>query len=89
MTQEIKTMIEGIQTAFDEYKKTNDARIEAVKAGNGTADFDAKLARIDAVDASAVKAAANAYINDKDVAGAWQASPGLAIWLVRPAAAHY
>ena len=40
--------LDKIATAFDEYKKTNDARIEAVKAGNSTSDFDAKLARMDA-----------------------------------------
>jgi HK97 family phage major capsid protein len=39
--------IDKIATAFDEYKKTNDQRIEAIKAGNSTADFDAKLARMD------------------------------------------
>ncbi len=39
--------IDKIATAFDEYKKTNDARIEAVKAGKSTADLDAKLARMD------------------------------------------
>lgn len=39
--------IDKIATTFDEYKKTNDARIEAVKAGKGTADLDAKLARMD------------------------------------------
>ena len=39
--------IDKIATAFDEYKKTNDARIEAIKAGNSTADFDAKLAKMD------------------------------------------
>ena len=48
MSQEIKSIVDGIATAFDEYKKTNDARIEAVKAGNGTAEFEAKLARMDA-----------------------------------------
>ena len=48
MTTEIKDLVTGIQTAFEEYKKTNDARIEAVKAGAGTADFDAKLAKMDA-----------------------------------------
>ena len=47
MTQEIKTLVEGIATSFEEYKKTNDARIEAIKAGKGTADLDAKLARMD------------------------------------------
>ena len=44
---EIKGLIEGIKTAFEEYKSTNDARIEAIKAGKGTADLDAKLARMD------------------------------------------
>jgi HK97 family phage major capsid protein len=39
--------IDKIATAFEEYKKTNDQRIEAIKAGNSTADFDAKLARMD------------------------------------------
>lgn len=37
-----------IATAFDEYKKTNDQRLEAVKAGKGTAELDAKLAKMDA-----------------------------------------
>lgn len=39
--------LDKIATAFDEYKKTNDARIEAVKSGNSTADLDLKLSRID------------------------------------------
>jgi HK97 family phage major capsid protein len=39
--------IDKIATAFEEYKKTNDQRIEAIKAGNSTAEFDAKLARMD------------------------------------------
>ena len=39
--------LDKIATAFDEYKKTNDARIEALKAGKGTAELDAKLARMD------------------------------------------
>lgn len=39
--------LDKIATTFDEYKKTNDARIEAVKAGNSTADLDAKLAKMD------------------------------------------
>lgn len=39
--------LEKINTAFEEYKKTNDARIEAVKKGQGTAELDAKLAKID------------------------------------------
>lgn len=39
--------LDKIGTAFDEYKKTNDARLEAIKAGNSTADLDAKLAKMD------------------------------------------
>jgi len=39
--------IDKIATAFEEYKKTNDQRIEAIKAGKGTAELDAKLARMD------------------------------------------
>jgi HK97 family phage major capsid protein len=39
--------LDKIATTFEEYKKTNDARIEAVKAGRGTADLDAKLAKMD------------------------------------------
>ncbi len=39
--------LDKIATAFEEYKKTNDQRLEAIKAGKGTADLDAKLARID------------------------------------------
>lgn len=48
MTQEIKSLVEGIATSFEEYKSTNDARIESIKAGKGTAELDAKLARMDA-----------------------------------------
>ena len=40
--------LDKIGTAFDEYKKTNDARIEAVKSGASTEAMDAKLAKIDA-----------------------------------------
>lgn len=39
--------IDKIATAFDEYKKANDGRIEAIKNGQSTADFDAKLAKLD------------------------------------------
>lgn len=39
--------LDKIATAFDEYKKTNDQRIEAIKSGNSTADLDSKLAKMD------------------------------------------
>lgn len=43
----ISDAIEKIGKAFDEYKATNDARIEAVKKGLSTESLDAKLARMD------------------------------------------
>lgn len=39
--------LDKIATAFDEYKKTNDQRLEEIKKGNSTADLDLKLAKID------------------------------------------
>lgn len=44
----VSDALDKIATAFDEYKKTNDQRIEAVKSGASTEAFDAKLAKIDA-----------------------------------------
>lgn len=44
---EIKSLIEAQGTAWEEYKKTNDARIKAVEDGKPTADFDAKLKKMD------------------------------------------
>jgi len=41
--------LDKIATAFDEYKKTNDQRIEAVKSGKSTEAFEAKLAKMDEV----------------------------------------
>ena len=43
----VSEALDKIATAFDEYKNTNDQRIEAVKTGKGTAELDAKLAKID------------------------------------------
>ena len=39
--------LDKIATAFDEYKKTNDERIEAIRKGQSTSDLDAKLAKMD------------------------------------------
>lgn len=39
--------LDKINTAFTEYRATNDQRIEAIKAGKSTADLDAKLAKMD------------------------------------------
>lgn len=46
----IKTVadaIDKIASAFDEYKKTNDQRLDAIKKGQSTEDLDAKLAKLD------------------------------------------
>lgn len=39
--------IDKIGTTFEEYKKTNDARLKAIEEGKSTSDFDEKLARMD------------------------------------------
>jgi HK97 family phage major capsid protein len=39
--------ITKIATAFDEYKKTNNERIDAIKSGSSTEALDAKLAKMD------------------------------------------
>ena len=39
--------LDKIATTFEEYKKANEARLDAIKAGNSTADMDAKLAKLD------------------------------------------
>lgn len=46
---DVKTALEEMKTAFEEFKKVNDARLAAIKAGQGTADFDEKLDRINKV----------------------------------------
>lgn len=43
----IADAIDKINNAFEEYKKTNDQRIESIKSGSSTEALDAKLARID------------------------------------------
>ncbi|WP_236903682.1 phage major capsid protein [Cupriavidus malaysiensis] len=43
----IAEAIDKINTAFEEYKKTNDQRIEAIKKGQSTEALDAKLAKMD------------------------------------------
>mgnify|MGYP003339500785 FL=1 len=47
---EIKKAIDDTATAFEEFKKTNDQRIEALKTGNESkaAELDKKLERIEA-----------------------------------------
>lgn len=43
---EVKKALDEIKTAFEEHKNVNDKRIEALKQGKSTADFDEKLDRI-------------------------------------------
>jgi HK97 family phage major capsid protein len=44
---DVTKVLDEIKTAFEEYKTTNDARLDAIKKGNSTSDFDAKLAKMD------------------------------------------
>lgn len=44
---EIKSLIEAQGKAFEEFKKVNDSRIEAIKEGKATADLEAKLQKIE------------------------------------------
>lgn len=46
--KKVTDALQGIAGAFEEYKKVNDARIAELKKGNSTAEFEAKLAKIDA-----------------------------------------
>jgi len=39
--------LDKIGNAFDEYKRTNDQRLDEIKKGNSTAELDAKLAKMD------------------------------------------
>lgn len=43
---EVKAALEEMKRAFEEHKKVNDARVEALKAEKSSADFDEKLERI-------------------------------------------
>jgi HK97 family phage major capsid protein len=50
-TKEVKDAIDGIAQTFEEFKKTNDARIEAVRKERSSADFDEKLSKMnDSID---------------------------------------
>lgn len=44
---EVKRLVEQIGQGWEEYKKSNDARVKAVEDAKATSDYDAKLAKID------------------------------------------
>tara|TARA_R100001460_G_scaffold41920_1_gene77871 strand:+ start:508 stop:1722 length:1215 start_codon:yes stop_codon:yes gene_type:complete len=48
MSEDIKNSINDLGSAFEEFKKVNDERLEAVEKGDGTAMLDAKLEKIEA-----------------------------------------
>ena len=48
MSEDIKNSINELGSAFEEFKKVNDERLEAVEKGDGTAMLDAKLEKIEA-----------------------------------------
>jgi len=45
---EIKSLVESQGTTWDQYKKTNDERLQKLEKGEGTAEIEAKLAKMDA-----------------------------------------
>ncbi len=48
MALEVKTLVESIQKGFDDFKKVNDERLAKMEKGQGTGDFEAKLALVQA-----------------------------------------
>ena len=46
MSDELKTLIEQQGSAFEEFKKANDARLDAIEKGQGHAELDAKVDKI-------------------------------------------
>lgn len=46
MSEELKSLIEQQGKAFDEFKKANDARLDAIEKGQGHAELDAKVDKI-------------------------------------------
>lgn len=48
MAQEIKDLVEGIQKSFNDFKEINDERLSKVEKGASGADFEAKLAKVQA-----------------------------------------
>ena len=47
MSEDIKNSINDLGHAFDEFKKVNDQRLDAIEKGEGTAYVDEKLAKIE------------------------------------------
>jgi phage major capsid protein, HK97 family len=43
---EVKELIDGVQSAFEEFKRTNDARLKALEEGRSAGEFEEKLAKI-------------------------------------------
>lgn len=72
---EVKSAIETQNRAFEEFKRTNDARLKAIEEGRATAEFEAKLAKIekDLGDSATITdafAALEAKVNRLKLAGA-------------------
>lgn len=54
---ELKNLLEEQGRAWEEFKRTNDSRIDAIEKSKSTSDFDAKLSKIDqALDAAQKRA---------------------------------
>ena len=48
MTEEVKTAVDAMTSAFEEFKKVNDERLEKLEKGESTAYVDEKLAKVEA-----------------------------------------
>ena len=47
MSEDVKTVVQEFGKAFDEFKKTNDERLDNIEKGLSTSDADAKLDKIE------------------------------------------
>ena len=46
MSEELKTLIEQQGAAFEDFKKANDARLDAIEKGQSHSELDAKVDKI-------------------------------------------
>ena len=47
MSEDVKNAIHEMGTTFEEFKKVNDQRLDAIEKGESSAQFDEKLAKIE------------------------------------------
>ena len=47
MSEDVKTAINEMGKTFEEFKKVNDQRLEAIEKGESVADLDEKMSKIE------------------------------------------